>query len=87
MSFLDPSGVHVGDTFDGGVLDAERIIAYGWWTDDVQSVITLLPRHRQDEGNYATFYLDALGRRQHVVFHRNIVGAVTRYTDEMGMDV
>lgn len=45
--FLDPAGVHVGDTFDGDMLDNERIIAYGQYTDGLQAVITLMPRHAQ----------------------------------------
>lgn len=98
--FLDPTGVHVGDTFDGDVLNDERIIAYGHFTDDLQAVITLMPRHLQaispdrptrdgagGFSNYCTFFLDEHGNRSEIQWHSNIAFAVERYTQEMGMDV
>ncbi len=103
-TFLNPGGTHVGDPIIGA-WGHETIIAYGHWTDDLQSVITLMPRSAQapsrdrpttppipgrDEptpSNYCTFFRDGEGRRTHVEWHSNLVEAVNRYTDEMGMDI
>lgn len=101
-SFLDPNGIHLGDS-----LGPETVIAYGYYTDDQQAVITLMPRHMQAPSpdrpvsdydfpsvdadgfptNYCTFFVDKHGNRTHVRWHTNIVYAVARYAEEMGMDV
>lgn len=99
--FFSPETTHVADTLPSG----ETLVAYGWWTDDLQAVITLLPRPQmrgivhagrlesgeewteQGPQNYCTFFIDSTGKRTLVQYHANIVHAVHRYEEEMGMDV
>ncbi len=98
MSFLDPNGLHVGDSIDG-----ETIVAYGYApfdTDDLQAVLTLLPKTRQspatirqttpDPGghsNYCTFLRNDQGQRFEIEYHSNIVHAANRYSNDLGMEV
>ncbi len=85
---LNPDGIHVGD-----LLDAEVIVAYGFYTDEIQSVITLvnkddrLPYPTEGGGNYHTFFRNESGHQSESQLHWNIVEAIERYTSEMGMDI
>ncbi len=95
-NLLSPDGVHVADKWPG---TAEVVIAYGFYTDECQAVVTLMPRYLQHAGpiggggegpsNYVTFFQDAPydGSRYDIQYHANIVAAIERYSNEMGMDI
>ncbi len=91
--FLSPTGLHVGDK-----LGDDTIVAYGYVSQvdkngkelpEVQAVIVIIPREAQSPNvaNYRTFYMDSHGHRTEVQPHANIMEAVERYTQEMGMDL
>lgn len=90
---LSPETTHVNDLLvvDGHM---ERVIAYGIYTDvdvpaPIYSVVTLMPKvYQKERGNYHTFFMDDEdGSIEGSQFHRNIVEAVRRYEEEMGMDI